>query len=95
MPEVNPDSTVLRQLDEQWQKMAMLILFKCLPPGGVCKITAADMLEISKRFGPEGPAIFTHGMVDGLEFSLITHERARELAEYDRTQRAAAGGGKH
>ncbi len=87
MKAINPDSVVLQQVDGHWQKLTAIILWKLLPPGGVVKITADDIAAMHKHFAPEGPAVFTHGMVDGMEFSLVTAARARALAEFDEQQR--------
>ncbi len=85
---INPDSTVLEQVDGHWQKLAMLILWKTSGRKAV-KITAADMALCASEFAPGCPVIFTHGMSDALEFSIVTEDRARELAAHDATMRGA------
>ena len=82
---INPDSVILQQLDSQWQKMCMLILWKT-SGRGVVKVTGEDMAKCAKEFAPGSPVIFTHGMYDAIEFSIVTEERAKALAEYDATQ---------
>lgn len=87
--EINPDSTVLRQLDGYWQRVALLILWKC--KGRVrITITEKEIAQFAKEFEPGNAVLLTQGQKDCLEFQVITEERARALAEYDRTQRGHA-----
>jgi hypothetical protein len=79
---INPDSVILNQLDDQWEKICMVLLHK-LSGGKPVKITAQDFIDIRKYYEPDGPVLFTHGMADAIELSVITHERAEELANYE------------
>jgi len=81
---VNQDSVILQQLDGQWQKMAMLLLWK-LAGRKVVRITGEDMARCAKEFAPGAPVVFTHGMSDAIEFSIVDEERAKAFAEYDAT----------
>lgn len=84
---INPDSVILNQLEGEWEKICMVILRK-LSPNTPVKITAQDFIDIRKDFAPNGPVLFTHGMHDAIELSIITHERANELAAYDAALRS-------
>lgn len=81
---INPESVILQQLDNQWQKMAVFLLWK-LAGRKVVRITGEDMAKCVAEFAPGAPVIFTHGMSDAIEFSLVDEERAKALAEYDAT----------
>lgn len=82
---VNPDSTILQQVDGEWQKLCAFILWKTSGTG-VVKVTIDDMRRMAEQFKPGFPVIFTHGHADSIEFSLVTEERAKVLAEYDAAQ---------
>ena len=86
---LNPDSTVLQQVDGQWQKLAILILWKCAGRN-VVRITAAEIAALKAEFAPSGPVIFTHGMHDAFEFSLISEDDAKRLVAHDATMRGHA-----
>lgn len=86
--EVNPDSTVLQQLDQQWQKIAAVLVWK-LARSGVT--ISGDDFEKFAQEGDAGQAVlFTHGHKDSIELSIVTAERARALAEYDAQQRGTS-----
>lgn len=82
---VNPESSILQQVDGEWQKMCAFILWKTVGRG-VVKIDIEDMKRPAVEFHPGFPVIFTHGHADAIEFSLVTEERAKVLAEYDAAQ---------
>ena len=86
---INQDSVILQQLDGQWQKMCMLILWKT-SGRQVVRVTAEDMAKCAKEFAPGSPVIFTHGMSDAIEFSIVDEKRAAALAEYDATTNRGA-----
>jgi hypothetical protein len=79
---INPDSVILNQLEGQWEKVCMVLLHK-LSSGKTVKITAQDFIDVRRHYEPDGPVLFTHGMHDSFELSVITHERAKELAAYE------------
>lgn len=87
---VNPDSVVLEQLDDQWQKVAAFILWKTVGRSGAVRVTLEDMKALEAAFAPGIPVIFTHGQHDAFEFSLVTEDRAKALAAHDATMRGAA-----
>lgn len=86
---LNPDSTILGQLDGHWQRVASLILWKTSGRKKIT-ITAADIQELQHAFGDAGPVVFTHGHVDSLDFQLIDALAAKRLAEHDKTMRGTA-----
>lgn len=86
---INPDSTILQQLDEHWQKMAMLILWK-LAKRTQIKITVEDMKACAKEFGEVGAIIYTHGHSDSIEFQLVDEAQALALAAHDKTMKGTA-----
>lgn len=86
---LNPDSTVLQQVDGQWMKLATLILWKTAGRGKVT-ITAADMQAMSDAFAPGIPTLMTHGHVDSFDFQIIDAEAAERLAAHDATQRGTS-----
>ncbi len=86
---INPDSVILQQVEEQWQKLAMLILWKLAGRKSV-RITAEDIARCTAEFAPGIPVIFTHGHSDSIEFSIVTEADAQRIAEHDRTMRGKA-----
>jgi hypothetical protein len=78
---INPDSVILNQLEGQWEKVCMVLLHK-LSAGKPVRVTVQDFIDVRKLYEPDGPVLFTHGMHDSFELSVITHERAKELAAY-------------
>lgn len=86
---INPDSTILQQVDGEWQKLAAAILWK-LVKRGVVKVTVEDLKEMEAEFAPGMACIFTHGHAESIEFSLVTMEQAERLAAHDKTMRGAA-----
>ena len=88
----NPDSVVLQQVDQQWQKLAALILWKTVGAGVVVRITAADIEAMNRHFAPGIANVFTHGQQDALEFSLVDNAAAERIAEHDRRTRGAGHG---
>lgn len=87
MNALNPDSTVLQQIDGQMDKLFAAVVWKA-GGGKPIKITAEDLIKLAEEF--QGfPIMFTYGMNDGIEFSVVNRERAAVLIEHDRAMRAA------
>lgn len=86
---INPDSVVLQQLDAHWQKIAALIVWKLRGREPV-KITAADIERFNAEFAPGQACLFTHGMSDAFEFSIVDEAAAKRIAAHDATMRGAA-----
>lgn len=82
--EINPDSMILRQLDGQWQKIAALLLWKFLKRGEAVTFTAAEMEQAFADYAPAGPVVMMNGSGDSISLSLITYDRAKEIAAYER-----------
>lgn len=83
---INPESTILKQLDEQWQRVAMLLLWKT-SKGERVEITVEEIEEFHDTFAPGIPVLFTHGMVDRMAFQIVDEKKAAELAAFDAAQR--------
>jgi hypothetical protein len=86
---MTPDSVVLEQLGEHWQKLAAMILWK-LNGREKVTITHADIARFQAEFAPQEPVIFTHGHYDSIDFQIITHEQAERLAAHDQTMKGTA-----
>lgn len=87
--ELNPEAVVLQQLQGQWQKIAMLVLWK-LKGTAVLKITGAEIEAFTAAFEPGLPVLFTHGLYDGFELSIVTEEAAARLAAHNATMQGHA-----
>lgn len=86
---INPESTVLQQVDGHWQKLAAFIVWKCVGRGTVT-ITAEDIQRFADEFAPGVPVLLTHGHADSFEFRIVDEAAAKRLAEHDRTIRGHA-----
>ncbi len=86
---INPESTILQQVDGQLDKLFAAVVYKA-GGGKPIKITADDLRELSEKFD-NYPVLFTHGMSDGIEFSVVTAEQAQVIATHDAAMRAQAG----
>lgn len=86
--EINPDSTVLRQLDQQWEKIAALLVWKLARDG--VQLKAADFERFTNETNAGEAVLFTRGSKDAIELSIVTAERARVLAEHDAAQSGRA-----
>lgn len=86
---INPDSTILQQLEGHWQKIAMLILFKCKGRDRI-KITHDEIARCMTEFAPGAPVLLSHGHSDSIEFQVIDEESAHRLAAHDATLRGTA-----
>lgn len=78
---LNPDSTVLQQMEGHWQKIATLLVWK-LARAGV-HITGQDMAEYGVQFAAGEAFLLTHGHHDSIELKIVSEIEARRLAEYD------------
>lgn len=86
---INPDSTVLQQTEGHWQKLATLILWKCVRRESVT-ITAEDIQRFEAEFAPGIPVLLTYGHQDSLEFRIVDEESAKRLAEHDHNLKGRA-----
>ena len=85
------DAPILDQLDGQWQKMFVFLLYKFAKTEKI-KITAQDMMECNEVY-PGGPVLFTHGHSDSVEVQIIDQEAAARIAEYQKQQETNLGQG--
>ena len=83
--ELNPESDVLQQTKEHWQKLFSLLMFKLSRYEHVF-ITTKDIEAFAKEEAAGNTVLMTYGHPDGFEFALITQERAKVLMEYEKTQ---------
>lgn len=82
---LNPDSAILGQLDEQWQKIAAVLVWKLARDG--VQITLEDFRNFAVETAAGEAVLFTHGHIDSIELSIVTAKRAAELAVYDANNR--------
>lgn len=82
---VNPDSTVLNQLEDQWEKIVAIPVWKLARDG--VRITLQDLESFAKETAAGDAVLFTHGHYDSFDFKIVTAQRAQELAEWDAKQR--------
>lgn len=83
------EAPILDQLQGRWQLMVVYLLWK-LSPNAPVHITAADMEACAQHYAPGHPILFPHGHSDSIELSIVTEERARQIAEHQATQRGHA-----
>ena len=86
---LNPESTILQQLDGEWPKMALLLLWKLAGRNQV-KLTAAEIENCINEFSPGVPVIYTHGHKDSIDFQLVDEDTAQRLATHDATMKGNA-----
>ena len=72
------------QLQGQWQKMVIMLLWKFCGLEKV-SVTQADMQALSTAFAPGFPVLFTQGVVDAIEFQLVDEAAALRIAEHQKT----------
>lgn len=88
---INPDNAMAQQLDGQWLKMMGFVLWKLSPTEPVV-ITDKDMEAMTAAYEAQGgpPVVLAHGRNDAIILSLVTMQRAQELAAYDQKQTGRA-----
>lgn len=86
---INPDSVILQQLDGQYQKLMMLVLYK-LKGREAVKITHEEIACCMAEFAPGSPVLFCHGHSDSIEFQVIDEASAQRLAAHDAKMRGSA-----
>jgi hypothetical protein len=75
---LNPNHPVMRAAEDQWFKIAALLLLKL--PEAKALITTADIAALTTHFGDEMPTIVLNDRADGLHVYLITESEAQVLA---------------
>lgn len=83
---VNPDSTMAQQIDPHKEKMLAFAIWVTVRDGKI-RITTEEIEAMLAKF-PGGPIVFTHGTQDTIELSLITPQKAQEIAAYEAARRA-------
>jgi hypothetical protein len=87
--EMNPDSTMLRQLDGQWQILMVAVLWK-LKGREAVTVTHEDMDAMIAMQKGDGVVLLTNGTPDGITFQCVSYEAAERLAAHDAAQRGCA-----
>lgn len=82
------DAAILRQVDGQWQKIAMILLYK-FKGREMVKITADDIQAATKAFAPSMPVMFIHGHRDGFDLQVVDVEAANRIAAHEASMRGA------
>lgn len=86
---MNPDSVILQQLDGQWQKLFMALLYKLKGKEQV-RLTFKELQELGQVCAPGIPVLYTHGHTDSIDFQIVDEAAARRLAEHDAKMRGTA-----
>lgn len=79
------DAPILDQVQEHWQKLMALVLWKFYR-GETVKITHADMVAYQRDFDAGKAFLLTHGHYDSIDLAIIDAEAARALSEHQQTQ---------
>lgn len=87
--EVNPDSTVLRQLDNHWQKIAAIIVWKLAGRERIT-ISTADIEKFSAETERGEAVLLSHGHKDSIDFQIVDVAAAEKLAAHDAQQTGRA-----
>ncbi|CAJ0698738.1 hypothetical protein [Ralstonia holmesii] len=78
MSEINPNHPTTAAARDQWHKLCALVLHKL---GGEAVITSEDITDLGEEFARGGgPAIVMRETHRGIELSLISMEKAEDLA---------------
>lgn len=83
------DAPVLDQVQEHWQKLMAVILWK-YHKGETLTLTTADFQAYQRDFDAGNAIMFTHGHIDSIDLAIISAERAAAIAEHEKTQRGTA-----
>jgi hypothetical protein len=75
---LNPNHPVMRAVEDQWFKIAALLLLKL--PDAMALITASDINDLASMFNGEMPTIVMNDKADGLHVYFVTESEGRELA---------------
>jgi hypothetical protein len=86
---INPDSTVLHQVQHEWQKLAAMLLWKLAGTQKVT-LTVADIAAFGALYPQGMPVLYTHGHADSIDFQIVDMAAAERLAAHDRTMRGTA-----
>jgi hypothetical protein len=78
---LNPNHPVMRAAEDQWFKIAALLLLKL--PEAKALITAGDIEDLGSHFGGEMPTIVLNDRADGLHVYLVPESQAQVLARQE------------
>ena len=79
------DAPVLDQLEGQWQKIAMAVIFKFVGSGVRVNLHADDFMKLAEHYAPGIPVLFTHGHANSLDLMVIDHAAAMRIAEHQKS----------
>jgi hypothetical protein len=79
------DAPIIDQLEGQWQKLFMALLWK-LKQREAVRLTAADFAALEDAYPGSIPVLFTHGMSDALEFQILDEAAAARIGEYEKSR---------
>lgn len=85
---VNPGAVVLDQIQEHYQKLLAMVVWK-LAPGGVT-LSLADIERFAHATEAGDAVLLTHGHFDSIEFKIVDAASAQRLADHDAKQRGRA-----
>ena len=80
------DAPVLDQVQEHWQKLMAVVLWK-YHRGETVTLNAADFQGYQRDFDAGQAFMLTHGHYDSIELGIVDAERAKRIVEHDKTQR--------
>lgn len=80
---------ILDQLNGQWEKLFMVLLYKVQRRGKVT-LSPRDFEALGAAFPDSIPVLFTHGHSDSVDFQIVDEASAARIAEYAKTQRGSA-----
>lgn len=86
---MTPDSVVLQQVQEHWQKLFALMLWKLRGREAVT-LSFREIEEAHADFAAQGLTLLMHGRTDSLLFQLVDRARAERLAAHDNSMRGTA-----
>jgi hypothetical protein len=87
--ELNPDSAILGQVRDHWEKIAALVIWKLAREKGVA-ITYLDMEQFNKESDAGEAVLLTWAHRDSIELKIVTREAALRIAAHDQTQRGTS-----
>ena len=83
------DALVLQQLEGQWKKIAMILLYK-LKGRETVRLSLKDITAMTEAFAPSLPVMFVHGHHDGFDLQLVDIESANRIAAHEASMRGSA-----
>ncbi len=79
------EAPILDQLEGQWQKIAMALIFKLAGPNVRVNLHGDDFVKMAEHYAPGVPVLFTHGHADSFDLMVVDHEAAMRIVEHQKT----------